>query len=1128
MKEIFDIILELSISTSVIILVVLALRFILKKHSKSFSYYLWVLVFIKLILPFSFEVEKSFVPQEVQDIIVVDVQTRNQSIDLENIINNQNNQSEFVFTNTNKEDINKEIIINNSPLESTAINNISVNKEINYQNYIWIFGVIILISYFILSLINVNKSIRFAYKDRRNIYLCEDINIPFILGVTKPVIYLPENINEDDKMYIVRHENVHIKRLDYIIKPICFLICIIHWFNPLVWISFILMNKDMEMSCDEEVIKSLGSQYKKDYSKALLNFAIKENNYSMVAVLFGEKEPENRIMNILKYKKPQKILIAVFSLVLIGLLIILFTNEKPKDESDISVLQNIEAENIDYNMDNVKWQDRSFVIATYYNLEENNNEYENFGLLDFGYNITPIFNDVEDKSDERYLLQNLGVNEPRDLAFEDYTTGTYSKDNEYLSLANLPKDREESVVEFYSFKDLFLIEKYEYDFSGIIPEIKVDNLIVYEKINDGVEFLVFQGTDENVYILKAENKVWQVQSKFLSEHSPYATVRFINENIGIYGYQDRNDNFPNAKMTYDGGKTWTELDFSSFSLYDDINYETYDVFINGSNIKISTGVAKGFNFVSDDFGQSWAMHNMKFANRDKISYAADMRYLNSDIIISLEDVNYKDAVLTYLSPETSEIVEYSFKERVYSLENLGIENTRVQEESYHIIDNISAVSVTSLDLLYVANLLEDENKALVEFIDYENFEVINKETVDFSKIVDDLEIRYINEFDMIDKELGYITVFAEDGNSYLFRRMNDEWELIHTVNFQVGEMYAFGATGVIAFPTTEKEDEQIFLALSISRDYGDSFQQIVFKEIEDAENYYGGNIEITNNVMVFSALNVENGQFIELKSYDLGQSWEYETSKFIISEYTIPITADEYSFNRGFVGEYPEHNGIDLTAMAGTEIMASKAGVVTTAEYSPAGYGKHIIIDHGDGVETLYAQCSEISVYEGQEVSQGEVVALVGTTGWSTGNHLHFEVRVNGVTVDPLNYLPNSVWPATDFRWSRGFEGQYPEYNGISLAIEKGGDIVAYKSGTVIEASYTEDGYGWHVKIYHADGTSSLYALCDELLVEVGQTVNVGQKIATGGVSKDGYEWLHFEIIDKDGETRLDPINFIP
>ena len=117
-----------------------------------------------------------------------------------------------------------------------------------------------------------------------------------------------------------------------------------------------------------------------------------------------------------------------------------------------------------------------------------------------------------------------------------------------------------------------------------------------------------------------------------------------------------------------------------------------------------------------------------------------------------------------------------------------------------------------------------------------------------------------------------------------------------------------------------------------------------------------------------------------------------------------PIGPGFHYMSRGFTG-VSAHNGLDLCGAYGTPIYAAQSGVVTYASATSGGYGRHVIIDHGGGVQTLYGHCSAIYVNEGDVVAKGQTIAAVGSTGWSTGPHLHFEVRVDGKTVDPLPYV---------------------------------------------------------------------------------------------------------------------------
>lgn len=219
------------------------------------------------------------------------------------------------------------------------------------------------------------------------------------------------------------------------------------------------------------------------------------------------------------------------------------------------------------------------------------------------------------------------------------------------------------------------------------------------------------------------------------------------------------------------------------------------------------------------------------------------------------------------------------------------------------------------------------------------------------------------------------------------------------------------------------------------------------------------------------------------------------------------------------------HTGIDIGGadIHGANIVAANGGTVrfVNLEDTPgAGYGIYLIIDHGGGISTLYAQCSSILVNEGDTVKRGQVIAAVGETGFSTGPHLHFEVRNKAAHKDPLPYIsesedePSFIWPAGgDGGFISAGKDAYPGHTGMDIVGPEGTDIYASASGTVSTVKESYVGYGNHIVIEHSNGYQTLYAHCDELLVKKGDTVKKGQIIATMGKSGNstGVQ-LHFEI----------------
>lgn len=237
-------------------------------------------------------------------------------------------------------------------IAGNAVTNIANNTTISQgigNNFmylvsiLWMIGIQILIVYFIVSYIKTYSRIKTATLYNENVYESDQIDTAFVFGLIKPKIYIPVNLTESEKIYIIEHEKVHIKRKDYVTKIIAFLILIIHWFNPIMWISFILMTRDMEMSCDERVMKNLGEDIKTNYSYSLLNLAVNKGNTFNIPLSFSENNIKSRIENVLNYKKPKKWFILIIALAIVASTVFLISNPKNNDvDNSKSLIQNIQ------------------------------------------------------------------------------------------------------------------------------------------------------------------------------------------------------------------------------------------------------------------------------------------------------------------------------------------------------------------------------------------------------------------------------------------------------------------------------------------------------------------------------------------------------------------------------------------------------------------------------------------------------------------------------------------------------------------------------------------------------------------------------------------------------------------
>lgn len=337
MEKLFLTVLKMSIMSSYVILFVLIARLLLKKCPKIFSYMIWAVVLFRLICPISFESKLSLIPNNsiAEGSITLKKPLINYSS--EDLTNNIYEESENLKENTETNSINTS---NNTanPLDITSI-----------ASTVWIIAISIMIFYSIYSFIKLKNHLKNSRLIRENVYEIDNIDTAFVIGIINPKIYIPKGLSKNEEQYILAHERIHIKRYDYIIKMIAYLALIIHWFNPLVWLSFILMSKDMEMSCDEAVVKELGNKIKKEYSKSLLSFATDKKSVALAPIAFGEGDVKSRIKNILNYNKPRFWITTISVIVVItvglGLMFNPISNEEKNEYLDInSVLDKLSVE----------------------------------------------------------------------------------------------------------------------------------------------------------------------------------------------------------------------------------------------------------------------------------------------------------------------------------------------------------------------------------------------------------------------------------------------------------------------------------------------------------------------------------------------------------------------------------------------------------------------------------------------------------------------------------------------------------------------------------------------------------------------------------------------------------------
>lgn len=313
MSEIFLKIVNMSISASYVVLAVLLLRILLKKAPRWITVALWGIVALRLICPFSLESVISLIPSAETvspDIMLDRTPAINTGVQIVNDIVNPVIGTVF------------------APDPATSANPLQL--WIPTFALFWMIGMLALVAYTVISYARLRRKIGTAVLLRDNIYQSENVASPFVLGIIKPKIYLPFNMNDADMKHVIAHEQAHIRRKDHLWKPIGFLILTVHWFNPLVWLGYVLLCRDIELACDEKVIKELDRDARADYSQALLFCSINRRMIAACPLAFGEVGVKDRVRSVLSYKKPAFwiIIVAVIACVAVA---VCFLTDPPTD-----------------------------------------------------------------------------------------------------------------------------------------------------------------------------------------------------------------------------------------------------------------------------------------------------------------------------------------------------------------------------------------------------------------------------------------------------------------------------------------------------------------------------------------------------------------------------------------------------------------------------------------------------------------------------------------------------------------------------------------------------------------------------------------------------------------------------
>ena len=330
MAAVFLKLLNLSISASWLVLAVLVLRLISKRSPKWVNVLLWGIVALRLVLPFSIESALSLIPSaETVSPAAVQFDPAPTITSGVSVIDNA---------------VNPSLSEHFSAVPTASVNPLYVWTEI--AGWVWLIGLGAMLLYALVSYLRLRRRVSVSLPIRDNIYLCDAISSPFILGVVKPRIYLPSGLDEVQRQNVLAHEQAHLARRDHWWKPLGFALLAVYWFTPVLWLAYTLLCRDIELACDERVIRTMDESAVKTYSTVLLACSMPRKAAITCPLAFGEIGVKERVRNALRYKKPAFWVVAASVAVCVVVAVCFLTN--PPTDTDAAGLVGFHREQVTY------------------------------------------------------------------------------------------------------------------------------------------------------------------------------------------------------------------------------------------------------------------------------------------------------------------------------------------------------------------------------------------------------------------------------------------------------------------------------------------------------------------------------------------------------------------------------------------------------------------------------------------------------------------------------------------------------------------------------------------------------------------------------------------------------------
>lgn len=643
-ENVFTWILNQSISATWLILVVIIIRAFMKQTPKSLRYVLWAFAAVRLLCPVFIESAWSLVPvievtsqEHKDDAVIMEVhgawnETLNQKDDLQNI----EVQNEGVKEGNIK--VLPDEVVNITDTH-TYTGSFSMGTILPIAARIWVLGMIGIFFSSIVSVIRLKNKVGASLQIKDNVWVCDEIQSPFVLGIMSPHIYVPSFITKEQLPLILFHENEHLKYRDHWWKPLGFLILTLHWFNPFVWIAYILLCRDMELACDERVIQHMSEEEKKQYSKSLLLCNNPRYLLSACPIAFGEIGVKERIRCILDYKKPARWTIGIAVGVCIVAAVCFMTNPKMITlDVDTGAIAKIELRS-GMTGKSIEITDEDGIYRITSDINKLQFQKKGSAAGQGGWSYWLIWYDAQGNE-----MESFTINGDNRIVKDDYfyqsVNGTL--DNEYYK--ELLQGHVESVIIAEEITEMEAAER------------TADEL--------GKEYTSMLDV-KNGYVLRctspAAGQMNKVISKISNDGTVYLDISDLpNYPCGIYfftkdiGYiitdYHGSDNF--LYRTEDGGKTWS----SQMVYIPDSGYR----YVNGLSIEDGTLCIEVvldenvfyYSYTTDDMGKTWQIIN---SERDDIIIYAGRIFKKAELCDAtlqwLELSEMERSLSSYFPPE---------------------------------------------------------------------------------------------------------------------------------------------------------------------------------------------------------------------------------------------------------------------------------------------------------------------------------------------------------------------------------------------------------------------------------------------------------------------------------------------